>query len=40
LLKTAARRPSFRFVWLVVAGRGHFSEQGSFTEDLAGAKAT
>ena len=28
-----------RFMWLVVAGRGHSSEQRSFTEDLDVAKA-
>ena len=28
-----------RFMWLVVAGRGHSSEQRSFTEDLEDAKA-
>jgi hypothetical protein len=30
---------SFRFMWLVVAGRGHSSEQRGFTEDLDAAKA-
>jgi hypothetical protein len=30
---------SSRFMWLVVAGRGHSSEQRSFTEDLEDAKA-
>jgi hypothetical protein len=30
---------SSRFMWLVVAGRGHSSEQRGFTGDLDGAKA-
>jgi hypothetical protein len=30
---------SSRFMWLVVAGRGHSSEQRGFTEDLDDAKA-
>jgi len=30
---------SFRFMWLVVAGRGHSSEQRGLTEDLDDAKA-
>jgi hypothetical protein len=28
-----------RFMWIVVAGRGHSSEQRGFTEDLDDAKA-
>ena len=30
---------SARFMWLVVAGRGHSSEQRGFTEDLDHARA-
>jgi hypothetical protein len=30
---------SSRFLWLVVAGRGHSSEQRGLTEDLGDAKA-